>query len=206
LSKTKYIDFVFEEVLEKKNISNLESTFISLGFKKVYFVREIKKKEDLDSGFILPPTISKDIEYKKAYLFYDISLLSKFKNQDKSLILAYGGSLKNNSEILSKERGISILLNPLSDKLSFDTASINLSKENKIKIGFDLNYIRNKPYSSIKQLDFIFSLLLKEKVDFVVGSFARKVDELIDPQIIISFLLNFNIKAETTKKILEEEK
>jgi len=206
LNKTKYIDFVFEEILEKEGLDNLESTFLDLGIKKVYFVREIKNKLNLERGFVIPPTKSKNITYEKAYLFYDISLLPKFKNQEKSIILGYGESLKNNTEILSKERGISILLNPLSDKLAFDTASSNLCKDNKIKVGFDLNYIRNKPVSSIKQLNFIIPLLIKERIDLVVGSFARKKDELIDPKITLSFLLNFKVEEQTSRKILGEGK
>jgi len=204
LNKTKYIDFVFEEILEKEDLDNLESTFLNLGFKKIYFVREIKNKLDLEQDFIVPSTKSKYITYEKAYLFYDISLLPKFRNQEKSIILGYGGNLKNNTDILSKERGISILLNPLSDKLAFDTASSNLCKENKIKVGFDLNYIRNKPLNSIKQLNFIISLLIKERIDLVIGSFARRKEELIDPQIALSFLLNFGIEEQTLERFLGE--
>jgi len=206
LNKIKYIDFVFEDILKTEDTNNLESIFLELGFKQVYFVREIKTKKDLEAEFILPPTTSKYITYKKAYLFYDISLLPKFKNKDKEMILGYGGNLKNNSNILSKERGISILLNPLSEKLAFDTASCSLCKENKIKVGFDLNYIRNKPTSSIKQLLFILPLLIKEKIDLVIGSFARKKEDLVDPLITKSFLLNFGIEEQTSRRFLEEEK
>ncbi len=202
--KTEFTDFIFEEIIDKEPIDNLVNTLTSLSIKTVYVMREIKNKSDLALEYMLPPSTT--INFKKAYLFYDISLIPFFKtrNEDgnKPLILAYGGDVKKNSIILEKERGINILLNPLSEKLSFDTASTNLAKVNKIIIGFNLNLFRDKPYSSIKQARFIISLLIKNKIDMRFCSCARRLIDLVDPQITESLLLNFKLEKETSKRFL----
>lgn len=198
------MDFVFEEILETEDVLELEKTFICLGIKTIYFIREIKSKLDLKKEYILPEPSSKGLVFKKAYLFYDISLLSGFKDQENSVLLAQGGDISQNSIILSKNRGFKILLNPLSTHLSFDTSSSNLCKENNIKIAFDLNYIKHNPYSSIKQMNFILRTLIKEKINIFIFSCARRKDQLIDPNITFCFLLNFGIPQETITRFLEE--
>jgi len=204
-NKNEFTDFIFEEILEKESQDNLANALSSLSIKIVYVMREINNKSDLSLEYMLPPS-NKNIIFKKAYLFYDISLLQflkiKDKDSEKPIILAFGGDIKKNSLILEKERKIDILLSPISDKLSFDTSSSNLAKENKVIIGFNLNLFREKPYSSIKQARFIISLLIKNKIDMKFCSCARRINDLIDPTIIQSLLLNFELEKEGTKKML----
>jgi len=204
--KKEYIDFIFEEILEKESMVALIHALEILSIKTVYVMREIKQKSDLEYEYQLP--LSNGITFKKAYLFYDISLIPFFKNKNKEkdnyLILAYGGEITKNSLILEKNRGIDILINPISEKLSFDTSSANLAKENKLVIGFDLNLFRDKPYSSIKQARFIISLLVKNEIDMRFCSCARNVTDLIDPIIARSFLLNFKLNQETIQRMQME--
>ena len=200
-----YIDFIFEEILEKEQLDDLTNSLTSLSIKTVYVMREIKQKSDFALEYVLPPS-TKSLIFKKAYLFYDVSLLQflKIKKEDseKAIIIVLGGDVKKNSLILEKERGIDILLSPISEKLSFDTSSCNLAKENKIKIGFNLNLFREKPYSSIKQSRFIISLLIKNKIDMRFLSCSRRINDLIDPLIIESLILNFELEKEGTKRML----
>ena len=204
-NKNEFTDFIFEEILEKESQDDLANALSSLSIKTVYVMREINNKSDLSLEYMLPPSTSR-INFKKAYLFYDISLLQflkiKDKDSEKPIILAFGGDIKKNALILEKERRIDILLNPISDKLSFDTSSSNLAKENKVIIGFNLNLFREKPYSSIKQARFIISLLIKNKLDMKFCSCARRINDLIDPTIIQSLLLNFELEKEGTKRML----
>ncbi|MEI8363829.1 MAG: hypothetical protein WCF78_00010 [archaeon] len=208
-NKNEFTDFIFEEILEKEPQDTLTNALSSLSIKTVYVMREINNKSDLSHEYMIPPSTSKII-FKKAYLFYDISLLQflkiKDKDSEKPIILAFGGDIKKNALILEKERGIDILLNPISDKLSFDTSSSNLAKENKVIIGFNLNLFREKPYSSIKQARFIISLLIKNRIDMKFCSCARKINDLIDPIITQSILLNFELEKEGTRRMLMKGK
>jgi len=205
--KQEYIDFVFEEIIDKDTIENITNIFISLKITTVYFMREIKQKSDCSLEFIVPKSTD-EIIFKKAYLIYDLSLLpnllQKINDSNKPLILCYGGDIKQNASLLEKNRGVDILLNPISNKLAFDTASSNLAKANNITIGFDLNLFREKPYLSIKQARFIIFLLLKDKVEMKFLSCARKIDELIDLEITKSLLFNFKLEKETINRLLTD--
>ena len=199
MTMNKYTDVICEEFLENTDISKLDSIFLNLGITTIYVVRYISKNY-LSKDFIVPA--SKKINYKKIYLVNDINDFNKFKKDETDIVMMYGNNLSNISRILQNER-VDILLNPISDRLSFDEGSANVAKFNKKIIAFDVNLWRKKTYSSLKQAMFIIPLLKKKKVEMMFISLAKKPSDLVDPRILKALLLEFKLDDDIIERFLE---
>jgi len=189
-------DIVSEEILKEKNI---EDIFVDLKLSVVHICKKIKKKEDLN--FELPRF--KKTNVKVAYLLYDASLIGAIKDKD-AIILLSGGDIKSNTSAINNKSGCS-LYNPIGNELCFDEGLAEISKQNNKIIYFNINEIRTNQYKAIKQMNFIIPLLKSKKIEMRFVTMARKKCDLVDHQILESFLNNFSLEKETIKKFLNSE-
>lgn len=198
---TKYIDVVSEKLFENNKSEDVEEVFKLLSINKVYVVKEINKKEDLEKPFVLPT--SKEVVYKKAFLVNNLNLnISK-----KELVVGNGGDVTNISKVLLS-KNLNHLFNPFSEKLVFDEGSVNLAKEKHKKIIININYYKKEKATSskiIKQTPFILKTCMKKQVDFVFCSYAKNIKELVDPAITINFLKIFKVPETLSKRLLQED-
>jgi hypothetical protein len=202
--KQKYFDFVTDDLIENNSIEVLEYIFLKLNINLVYVLKEIKKKEDFNDGFLLPKTSSK-IVFKKAYLLKDPALFHLYK--EKEIVLVESKSLKNNTYI-STNKKMNFLKDPISDKLCFDEQNARSCKQNNTKVFFDINLFRSKTlkHQYLKQAIFIIMLLKRHNVDMVFSSFAKTIDDLVDVKLILfNFLKNFNLEESTINRFLSKD-
>ncbi len=198
----KHFDIVSEDLFVNNKVSELNKLFTELDINTVFIVRTIKCREDLIKNFNLPKLKSK-VVYKKAYLFKEISLINNFKENE--LVLLEGGDAKRNTEVVNNKK-TRILFNPIYDKLSFDEQNARVSKQNNIKITFNINQFRDRSkLKVIKQTIFIINILKQHKVDMLFCSMAKEVNQLIDPLVLESFLLGFDLHDTTIKRFLNKD-
>jgi len=189
-----------DDLIENNSIEDLENIFSNLKIKTLYVFREIKKKEDFNQDFILPKS---KLSLKKAYLLKDPSLFHFYKG--KEMIVVESGSLKNNT-LISTNKKISFLKNPFSEKLSFDEQNARSCFQNKINVVFEINLLRGiKKNAYLKQFIFILNLLKIHSVDMVFVSFAKNIDDLVDPLVLFSFLKNFNLQEDTIYRMMSKK-
>ncbi len=196
----KYVDAVCEELFKNKEQAKIEEIFKNLDINVVYVVREINKIDDYKKEFILPA--SKDITYLKAYLLKDINLNLKTKD----VVFGYGGDVTSISKVISS-KSIKYLYNPFSTKLAFDEGNANVAKQLSKKIMININNYRQDAHTKariVKQSFYVYNMCVKKKVDFFVCSYAKKVDEIVDPEIKISFLKMFDVPETLSKRLLKE--
>jgi hypothetical protein len=198
----KYIDVVSEKLFENNNINEIENVFRSLSISRVYVVQEINQKEGFKKKIDLPA--SKEINYEKVFLINDLNInVSKISEK----LIGNGGNINNISKVLLSKK-YNYLYNPFSEKLSFDEGSVTLAKENNKKLIIDINdYRQEKSISSkiVKQTPYILERCLKKEVDFIFCSYAKRIDEIVDPIVKINFLKLFNIPETLTKRLLSED-
>jgi hypothetical protein len=194
--KEKYFDVVSSEFF---NYPSAEEILKKLNIEKIYVVKEINKREDLD--FVFP----KAKNTKPAFLFKDLNLYSNLKNKitKNALILGQGSSLSANTNIISSKSEIH-LLNPISSETAFDEGLARIAKQNKKIIFFDIREIRYNQNKAIKQTLFILELLKKRNVEFRFVSMAKVPEDLVDPIVLKNFLRNLGIERAMIKRILED--
>lgn len=197
--KNETYDVVLEDLIENTSLEELEYIFKNLNVKNVFIAREIKNKEDFKNPFLLPK--SKIISFKKVYLLKEPSLLHNYKEQE--IVFVESLSLKNNS-LISNNKKIGFLKDPISEKLSFDEQNARSCFENKIKVVFNINRFRNQEKnSSIKQATTIINLLKIHSVDMVFASFAKNKEDLVSIDLVLfNFLKNLNLEESTIKRFL----
>jgi hypothetical protein len=198
----KSFDIVFDNVLENNSQKELEEVFKKLDIKTVYVLKEINSKEDLKEDFLIFK--SNKINFKKAYFLKNPSLYQYYK--EKELVFVESGSLKNNFYI-SNNKKIKFLTNPLSEKLSFDEQNANSCYENKIKVVFNMNLLRDTSFKNnyLKQFNIIVNFLKIHKVDMVFATFSKNLDDLISNNVLKSLLLNFNLDENILNRFLSED-
>lgn len=184
------IDFDF---FKEKNSLDI---FNFLNIDTLYICKEIKTKEDF--LFSLPEI--KGVVLKKAYLLTDLKYIKHIDNN--ALFLFKGGTIKNNSLVLSSKQNIH-LFNPVGEELCFDEGFCEIAKQNNKLIFFDINEIKRNQYKAIKQLSFIIPLLLSKNIEMRFVSFAKTKDMLFDFKILECFLKNFNIPSQTSKRFFK---
>lgn len=197
----KFIDVVSEKLFENNSLLEIEDVFKSFSIDTVYVVREVTKKEDFNK-FNLPS--SKEITYKKIFLLKNIN---DAVSKTKEIVIGHGGDVSNISKVLLSKQ-IKHLFNPFSEKLVFDEGSANIAKQNSKKIIININDYRNNlalRSKIIKQTPFVLEMCMKKKVDFVYCSYAKRIEDVVDPVIIINFLKTFNVPETLSKRILTEE-
>lgn len=194
--KEKYFDIVSSEFF---NYPSAEDILKKLNIQKIYVIKEINKREDLD--FVFPK--AKGI--MPAFLFKDIILYSNLKNKipKNALILGQGSGLSANTNIISCKSEIH-LLNPISSETSIDEGLARVAKQNKKIIFFDIRELRNNQNKAIKQTLFILELLKKRNVEFRFVSMAKVPEDLVDPTVLMGFLRNLGIERTMIKRILED--
>lgn len=194
--KEKYFDIVSSEFF---NYPSAEDILKKLNIQKIYVIKEINKREDLD--FVFP----KSKAIKPAFLFKDTNLYSNLKNNipKNALILGQGSSLSANTNILSSKSEIH-LFNPISSETSIDEGLARVAKQNKKIIFFDIRELRNNQNKAIKQTLFILELLKKRNVEFRFVSMAKVPEDLVDPTVLMGFLRNLGIERTMIKRILED--
>lgn len=194
--KEKYFDVVSSEFF---NYPSAEEILKKLNIEKIYVVKEINKREDLD--FVFP----KAKNTTPAFLFKDLNLYSNLKNKitKNALILGQGSSLSANTNIISSKSEIH-LLNPISSETAFDEGLARIAKQNKKIIFFDIREIRYNQNKAIKQTLFILELLKKRNVEFRFVSMAKVPEDLVDPIVLKNFLRNLGIERAMIKRILED--
>ncbi len=200
--KKNSFDIVMDDLIENNSLADLESIFSKLNIKTVYVLREVSKKEDFKAPFEIHK--SHQVTFKKAYLLKDLSLLHFYKGDD--LLLVESGSLKNNT-LISTNKNVDFLKDPLSDKLSFDEQNARSCSQNKIKVVFDINKLRGKDKNqAIKQSSFIINLLKIHSVDMFFVTFAKTKEDLVSIKPILSNLLkNFNLEEATINRFLSKD-
>lgn len=189
-----------DDLIENNSIKDLEKIFLYLKLKTIYVLREIKKKEDFNLEFILPKTTT-NVILKKGYLIKDPSIFHLYKN--KEIVLVESKSLQNNTYI-STHKKIKFLKDPISDKLSFDEQNARSCSQNKLTVFFNVNLFKSS-VNSLKQANFIISLLKLHKVDMFFATFAKTKEELIDSKVLFSFLKNFDLEETTINRFLSKE-
>ncbi len=197
--KEEYIDVVSEELFKNNNFLEIEDAFLSCSITIVYVVREVNNKEDV-KDFELPK--SEKINYKKAYLLKDLNV-----NVAQDVVFGYGGDVNNISKVLESKK-IKYLFNPFSENLAFDEASANLAKQNNKRIIINLDDYRkqkSKAIKTIKQSFFVYEVCMDKRVDFLFCSYARKIEEVVDPLITINFLKEFKVPETLSKRVLKEK-
>lgn len=194
--KEKYFDVVSSEFF---NYPSAEEFLKKLNIQKIYVIKDINKKEDID--FVFPNSKTT----KCAFLFKDLNLYSNLKNRlpKNTLILGQGGSLIANTNIISNKSEIH-LLNPISSETSIDEGLARIAKQNKKIVFFDINQLRNNQNKAIKQTLFILELLKKRNVEFRFVSMAKVPEDLLDPVVLKTFLRNFALDTSLIKRILED--
>jgi len=201
IKQMEYFDIIYEELLENNSFKKIEDTFLSLGYKHVFVVREINTQESLTSQFLLPK--SKKLKFHKLFLFSDLKLLNKYKSLEK--IIYVGGNLKENTLAINNLK-VNILLNPISEKLSFDEQSANMIKQQNKIVAFKTSlYTDRFVLRNLKQTQFIIDLLKIKQADFIFSSFARNYEELVDINILKSFLINFNLEEQFIDRLLDRK-
>lgn len=194
--KDKYFDIVSSELF---NHPGAEEILKKLNIQKIYVVREINKKEDLD--FVFP----KAKNLYPAYLFNDLNLYNNLKNKipKNLLILGHGSNLASNTNIISNKSKIH-LLNPISSETAVDEGLARIARQNNKIIFFDIREFRHNQNKAIKQTLFILELLKKRKVEFRFVSMAKVPEELTDPIVLKGFLRNLRLERAMIKRILED--
>jgi hypothetical protein len=194
--KEKYFDVVSSEFF---NYPSAEEFLKKLNIQKIYVIKDINKKEDID--FVFPNSKTT----KCAFLFKDLNLYSNLKNRlpKNTLIIGQGGSLIANTNIISNKSEIH-LLNPISSETSIDEGLARIAKQNKKIVFFDINQLRNNQNKAIKQTLFILELLKKRNVEFRFVSMAKVPEDLLDPVVLKTFLRNFALDTSLIKRILED--
>ena len=194
--KEKYFDVVSSEFF---SYPNAEEFLKNLNIQKIYVIKEITKKEDMD--FVFP----KAKNTKPTFLFRDLNLYSNLKSKipKNTLILGQGGSLSSNTNIISNKSDIH-LLNPISSETSIDEGLARIAKQNKKIVFFDIGQLRNNQNKAIKQTLFILELLKKRNIEFRFVSLAKVPEDLLDPVVLKNFLRNFALDAPLIKRILED--
>ena len=194
-----YFDIVYEELLENNDFKKIEDTFIDLGYKHIFVVREVDSLESLITSFSLPE--SRRLKFHKLFLFSDLKLLNKYRSLEK--VISVGGNLKENTLAINNSK-VNILLNPVSEKLSFDEQNANIiKKQNKIVAFKTSLYTGKSAIRNLKQTQFIIGLLKIKQADFIFSSFARNCEELVDVNILKSFLINFNLEQQFIDSLLD---
>lgn len=196
----KSFDFVLDDLIENSSLKDLEKLFSSLKIKNVFVLREINKKEDLSFDFQVPK--SSKINFYKAYLLKDPQLFHLYNK--KEIVLVNSGSLKNNS-VISNHKKIFFLKDPFSKKLCFDEQNARSCYQNKKKVVFNVNLLRDADVNYLKQFNFIIFLLKLHRVDMVFSSFAKTKEELVDYKILSSFLKNFNLEESIINRFLSKD-
>lgn len=194
--KEKYFDVISSEFF---SYPNAEKFLKNLNIQKIYVIKEITKKEDMD--FVFP----KAKNTKPTFLFRDLNLYSNLKSKipKNTLILGQGGSLSANTNIISNKSDIH-LLNPISSETSIDEGLARIAKQNKKIVFFDIGQLRSNQNKAIKQTIFILELLKKRNVEFRFVSLAKVPEDLLDPVVLKNFLRNFALDAPLIKRILED--
>ena len=196
----KSFDFVLDDLIENSSLKDLEKLFLSLKIKNVFVLREINKKEDLSFDFQVPK--SSKINFYKGYLLKDPQLFHLYNKEE--IVLVNSGSLKNNS-FISNHKKIFFLKDPFSKKLCFDEQNARSCYQNKKKVVFNINLLRDADINYLKQFNFIIFLLKLHRVDMVFSSFAKTKEELIDYKILFSFLKNFNLEESIINRFLSKD-